>query len=501
MQNPLIQKVQYFLERLSSKPLVAGLQITDTAVQYIVFGAGEVHPLLVKIPAGILRDGRVMDREKLLQIFLQLHNAISEDAKKIIPVSLVLPVSGVYTQSFTVPNIGWDKLEESANLNIQMISPMPPEKSYMSWQVVQETPDQFELLGAFTERTFVDDIRMALEEAHFSPIALEFPSLAITRLIAFAGSAGERPALLFQISGDGLNISIIKNKGLYFDYFRSWRSIQGDKKEITKEYFESVVAEEVQRVINFALSKFKENPERVFLVVPGFEEGMKTFIQQRFSIPAILLQFSTWPISPQWYAAAGAALRESAGKKFGEPISFLSNAAGNFFLREQILNFVRLWRGIVFSVLGILFVLFSGSAYVLSSELQTTRNHVAVFTANLPKGELQALESKVRIFNALVANAALAEKEKKPYPLLISRIRTITDARSVVIDRLDTGGSGGLITLFAHTGENQKVTEFKNFLSREKDFKNVDLKLTQVTTREDGTVGFQIDFSFVPLSH
>jgi len=496
MNSRIAQKIKYFLERLSSKPNIGGLLITDGALQFLSIEAGNVRPLTIKLPYGVIREGRVLDVQKFRDALMQLHGALSNDARMIIPLTIVLPSSGVYTQSFSVPNIGVDKLKESANLNIQMISPMAPEHSYMSWQVARETQDQFELLGAFVDRAFVDTIRQILEESRFSPVAFEFPSLSLARLIALADMTGEKPALLVSISSDGMNLSIVKNKSLYFDYFKSWGSIQGEKKEITKDYFESVVAEEFQRVMNFSTSKFRESPERVFLVTPGFEEGMQKFVQTRFGLPTVLFSIPSWNISPSWYTVIGAALRESASYRFGDAINFIPLTSGDFFLREQTIRFIYLWRGISVAVLGILFIFFAGSAYTIGGELSKTRSHLAIFSANVPKEELARLESDVTIFNSLVKNISFVETTKKQWPLFFSRIQAVTKAGGITIDKIEVGNVNDPITMLAHGTDTNAIVSFKNLLSKEKDFTEINFLVSQIASREDGSVGFQISFKF-----
>ena len=103
-------------------------------------------------------------------------------------VVVVLPAATVYTQSFDIPNVGEDKLIESADLNLQMISPMPKETAYMSFERLQETPDRYELLGAFAERALVDRYWDILSQAKFPPIVFEFPGLALTRLFRSIGA-------------------------------------------------------------------------------------------------------------------------------------------------------------------------------------------------------------------------------------------------------------------------------------------------------------------------
>ncbi|MFA6407383.1 MAG: hypothetical protein WCV80_01615 [Candidatus Paceibacterota bacterium] len=498
-KKDIIQKLQFLLKQLSSEPLVGGLQISDYALQYVALKGG-VQTASVKMPPGVVREGRLVDGVQFFAYLKQLHQIVLPGKEKEpIPVTVTLPPNVVYTQSFTVPNVGSERLAESAALNIQMISPMSPDTAYISWQVIRETPDQYELLGAFAEKKYVDEFQKFLEESYFSSVAFEFPSLSLSRLIALAGSADDSPSLLLQISSDGLNLSILKSRGLYFDYFRSWRSVQGESRQITRERFEEVIAEEIQKVINFTLSKFKESPKKLFMIAPGFETEVQNFVQLKFGISVAVLQITTWNISSQWYAAVGAALRESESRKRDILINVGSGRSGQYFYEEQGLKFLHLWRTIIIGVLGIFLLLFSGSAYVLASELKSTQRNLSIFSARIPAGELQRLEENVRVFNALVKTARSVKDTSEPWTTFFSRIKTIAAANKAVIDSIGATSLKKLITLNAHVADNNAIITFKNAIAAEKDFKDVDLLVSQITTREDGSAGFQLTFFFVGI--
>ena len=126
------------------------MHISDSALLYAEIYGG-LKTAGVKLPPGVVMDGKILDPAQFRIALKQLHTAIDSNEKKTIPVAVVLPTAGIYTQSFTTPNVGRERLQESALLNLQMISPMATDTSYMSWQLMQETPDQFEV-GRITEK-------------------------------------------------------------------------------------------------------------------------------------------------------------------------------------------------------------------------------------------------------------------------------------------------------------------------------------------------------------
>jgi len=115
--------------------------------------------------------------------------------------------------------------------------------------------------------------------------------------------------LVFFLSSDGVNLFLQRNESLYFDYFRSWHSMQGESMEIPRIVFDGVVAQEIQKVINFTLSKFQETPEQVVLIAPGYERELQSFISERFALPVVPLELKERNVQPAWYVAFGAALR------------------------------------------------------------------------------------------------------------------------------------------------------------------------------------------------
>ena len=149
----------------------------------------------------------------------------------------------------------------------------------------------------------------------------------------------------------------------------------GSERQIMK-HFEEVYGE-IQKVMNFTVSKFKESPGRLFMVAPGFEKDVQDLIKAHFGISVAVLKITTWNVSSQWYAAIGAALRTS---EIGAD-EFLINLAsedGTFsIVSRRLISFdsgVVLW----FGVFSIFLILFAGSSYSLAREFESARNNLAI---------------------------------------------------------------------------------------------------------------------------
>lgn len=487
---------------LSVKHESGGLQISDSALQYVSITAG-AQTVAVKIPPGILRDGKIILRDELVEFLKKLHDMIDPGhVESPISVVVCLPASSVFTQSFTVPNLGEERLQDAALLNAKMLSPIPYENAYMHWQLLRATPEQFELLGAFAERHVVDDLRLALEEAHFVASAFEFPSLAVTRLLESSAQNKTTSSLMLNISGDGIDIAIVKSGGLYFDYFRSWSSIQGDAREISRTLFEEAIVQEIQKVLNFALGRFKEMPQQVYLLTPMLEEDIKQIITEHFKI--IVTQFSVdgWNLDSQWYPALGAAVRGAGDRSRDMSISLAPVASAELFIQEQTISFIELWRNIIVGTL-IFFALFLGVvANRLDGEAKAFKDSFGSLGQH-PLTELKQLETQAAEFNTLVQVARDARVPSASWHILLSSIMKEASSRNVAIDRFEASTSGaGSFTLSARVqdGSYETVSEFERALKTVPGMSNVEVPLRFIGKLDDGAIRFTVTFVFLDPS-
>lgn len=490
--------IAYFLERLSSRPVIGGLQIADSSLSF-VGGANGEHPVSLRLPPGILEEGKIIDRDRLRELLGQFRAMVeSEDHTRAIPVIVTLPAAVVFTQSFSVPNVGGIRLEESVELNLQMISPLPRDGAYMGAQRIAENDERCEFLGAFAEKKYVDEMKGLLEEAHFTVVAFEFPGLALTRLVDTLFQSAVSSMLVFYLSSDGLNLLLCRHGSLYFDYFRSWHSIQGDSREISRSVFDEVVAQEMQKVINFTLSRFQEIPEQVLLIAPGFEQELQSFIKDRFGLAVSVPDFKYPSLEPAWYVALGSALRGAADRSADEAITLAPVSSSELFYEEQLLGFIDLWRNIAGAVLVLFLVLFFGTSSLLSNQAKLLDRQLSFFTDEGQRTKLDVLEADATRFNALVATITQVRASGYQPSLFLERLSALTTRDRITITAFRVAGFKQTIDLSARATDYESVLKFKQTLMSEKDFSSVELPLSRIATNEDNSVTFTISFTFTP---
>lgn len=499
--SPFFKKATYYFERLSSKPIIGGMQISNSGIQYVVFEK-KLEPKMfsLRLPPGVIKEGHLQDPDQFLTSLQQLHKLIApEKPAHILQVVVSLPASVVYTQSFTVPNISDEKLKESAMLNLRMISPLPADSAYMSWQITSETLEKYELLGAFVEKSVIDDLRRALIAANFHPVVFEQPALSISHLIWKFLKLYNHPILVLYVSSDGINLSILRGNVLHFDYFRSWLSIQGENRQISRDLFDRVIADETQKVIHFTMSRFRENFEKVFLVSPGFESEIQELLLSRFQISATTLVFPEKALSSAWYVAWGAAIRGVTDLSKDRFINLNYETSADLYYEEHAVGFVRLWRNIIAMVLGFFLLVFAGTTYFLNNQIANLKERLVVSKTQINQREFNELRDKITEFNDLVKGIHGEQRLVGFWRDALIQFLSTAAENKVTVDRIEATSISSPVRVAARAPDNARILAFRNEIIKKNDlFVDVDVPLLNIIELEDGSVGFSMSFKFKP---
>ncbi len=489
----IINTLKTFWKIITLKRSLGGLEISDSAIKYVALQNGVPVSYGVRLLPGVVKVGRIMDVDQFSEALRTLHNLIVPGkVKESVRVIVALPADLVYTQSFSVPNVDQEKMQESIKLNLQMLSPVNAENAYMSSQILQEADDHIDALGAFAEKEKIEAIRSVLIAARFAPVLFEFPALALSRLMNISLGAGGEAVLLIQISSDGLDVLIYRNNSLYFDYFRSWQSIQGESREISKSVFEEVITIETQKVINFSLSRFKEAPKKAFIIAPGYEVAVKEILERSFNMQAVPFKISSYALGPSWYVPLGSAVRALGAYEKDTAIALGVGSFFDVFYEENIINIIHTWRNVAFGAVLSFIVIFGTSLSFLNNQAHILESRLGLEVAQLPQGDFTNLASKVKEFNALVTGVRAVRDAEKPWLALITEFKRLTDTNQISIDRFDASDFSAPITLGAHGPDHASVIKFKNLLSADPRFFNVDLPLSRITVLGDNSVSFTL---------
>ncbi|HMB17417.1 MAG TPA: hypothetical protein VKO61_00695 [Candidatus Paceibacterota bacterium] len=500
MNNNFLKRTFKIFEKLSSKPKLGGLQITDSSLRYLILeGNNKADTFSVKLPPGVVLGGKVQDEEKFVYYLNQLHGLISpNNPNERLKTIVCLPSAITYTQNYNIPNVGDQRMKEAAELNLEMISPIPTENAYMSWQLINETEDKYELLGAFADKAVVDKFRDLLVQSNFMPMIFEFPSLALSWTINNSVGPRKESFLVLNVSGDGIDLFLLRSGSIYFDYYKSWKSIQGNNKKISRELFDKVLVEEVRKVVNFTSSRFNENLKYVFVVAPGLSGEVKKVLEGNFGVQAAPLQTTVKPLSPAWYPVLGSALRGRWDRSKDRYINLGVYRVEDMFFKEQMFSFISLWRNLLIGIISTFLILMSGSLFLLKTQPETLENRLKMFNLDFEQTDEARLRASVKEFNDLVEAVEGVKESEVSVMRVLDEIEEISSKYEVNMGSVSIASDERTIKMSGNVPSYEKVIDFKNALIDSSRFENVKMPFSNILTSEGNFVDFNVTFSYIP---
>lgn len=488
---------------LIPKKAVAGLQVTNSDLRFLEFTLDRGNILIkrsatLRLPPGIIEHGRVKDKPNFIAALKNLRGSISKTESENVNVVLTIPTGDVYAQAFNIPKVAKSGLEEAVNLNLQVISPIPIDRTYYSWKVVGEGgnggPGQIELLGVFVEKNIIEDYTDCLEASGFGIAAIEFSSLSMARLLSYYKVIDNKSSyLLIKMTQEGLIFMILKNGNLYFDYFHSWDKFTGEGKGVTIDSINDIIYSEGQRIMNFYASHWGGNIKNIVLITPALVEEMSEFIKKTY--PALSL-YALSSDKENLHGVRGAALRGATQSPLEADINLMNPARFSAFYEDQIIIFTGFWRNVVITIMAFLLIAYGLTDIFLRNRATEARG-MAVGGETPGASELAALENKASQFNSLLANV---ETFKVPDPNLyehFSQINSVLDS-GIELGRLRLQGGVSEAIVDGIGRDQETVIAFKNRLTALQNVQDVQLPLNNIQPQPDGRVSFSISFKLRP---
>ncbi len=480
---------------------IGGMEVSDLALRLVINEDGRLRQASVQLPPGIINGGKLLDKAKMAAALKGLHLQIAP-MSKMIHVILLIPTNNVYTQAFAMPLVAEKNIRETARLNLQSISPLDINAAYYDHQMIGENKKgQLEALGAFVNSQEVDELSAALKEARFNPVAVEFPALAVTRLIRNygAGLKKEAPYLVAYLGSDGPDLMVIKNGHLYFNYFNSWAALQQEigGRQIGSADVQEFLTRNIKQVMNFYTSRWGEPIQNVLLVDSPIAKDINQTIRSSFGLEIQPFQVSKYgAISPLWYAAIGALERGLVPRAKDSDISLTAIGVEQEYYRELALGFIRSWRNIFAGMIAFMLVALLVSDSFLVSAISAGEKDLAGRVL-VSIEEIRALQDDVLKFNKAVDYAIAAQNATPAWSGFYAKMRVLTGTQ-ISLSRIyvEPNLSGLLI---GKAVSDSAVIAFKNALSKEANFKDVALPLSNIKVNEDGSVAFSLNFKISSL--
>lgn len=505
--SPLKAKLSYYAKRLfallRARAPIGGLEISDTALRFAVFDGETWKFTSIRLPPGFMESNRIQNRAEFILAAKRLREQIlgEGEAKGRGKVNVVVSLSSIsiYSQVFSLPVIQGENLEKAVQLNVQMVSPVEVKEAYSGWQLVGEDKDTFrlEVLSAFVDRKVVDDVMRALEEAGFVVVAIESRALGLARLVRERGVRIDlaKPYILINLDTAGLDFLIIRRGQLYFEYFHSWKEMQNEKQQVTREAFEALLKRSLYQVLNFYTAHWPEPIKEVLVSTNALRDEISQIIAKNFGLTVQPLTITAdTQFTPDWFVAIGSALRGLIPRGGDKDISLLGVGAQERFRHEQILNFISFWRIVIPTVMGLLLVSFVSADAFLINMRRSLESQTAFQLKKEEVAEINSLRSQAVRFNQTVGLIQSAKQLIKPKGPLVAKIEGLLETHHIILSRFHLQDGNSPLALSGEAPSETDILNFKKALDADPLFGGTELPLTEIKKTSGKGFSFSIRF-------
>ncbi|MBU6500675.1 MAG: hypothetical protein KGJ89_03570 [Patescibacteria group bacterium] len=497
--------IRYYFEKLLSilkvRQNVGGVEISDLALRFANFDGENWRISGVRLEPGILDGGKIKNREKFIEALKTLKlQALGEDkARKKMSIVASLSSISIYSQVFSLPIIEGENLSKAIDLNVQMVSPIEAAQAYSGWQTVGEDQSslRLEILSAFIDRSVVDGMSQAFRDAGFMMIAMESRALALARLLRTEGVGFDplKAYILISLDNSGLDFLIIRGGQLYFEYFSPWRDVADDQGQISMPAFEAVITRNLHQVMNFYGQHWKEPLGEVLLSVSAMREDVERIIKSNFSLSATDLKLKTiQSVGPEWYVVLGCGLRGLTSRSRDKEMSLLGIGAREEFAREQLVSFAEFWKLLMPVALGLLVIIFVFADLFLVQTRKSLESQSLFTMESGAAKENELLQTQAESFNQSVKMIASVESTSVSQGRLLEKISGIASSNGVTINRLSVAVSSNNATLNGLADSESKIVAFKDALTADSAFKDINLPLSAISVGPSG-LSFSMSFT------
>lgn len=495
------------LNLINPQPPIGGLEISESDLRFVGFKRGNIFRFGLKLAPGIIEDGKIKNRQDFLAALSKLRTEIAGKIVKKIYVVVNISDGDIYTEIFNLPFTASENLDEAASLNLQMISPIDISASYYDWQFlgekVIEGSDQLEFFGAFIPKHIIDEYESVLTEAGFGVAAIEFPGLSLTRTLieASEGVLKNKAYLSLYLGGNGLTFCLIKDGNLYFTHSVSWSSVYGSERQIVFDSFKKLIIDETQKVLNFYENHWQGSIIENFLIVaPGLINEISRIVSENFpslTVKTPVLKKSK-ELSAEWFIAFGGAARGLIPRSEDTIISLASIGTEEKFRQFQTLNFIKIWRNIVFASLFFVFLIFASAEWFLITTEKTLEEKTVNAAVVAEKEEISRLENEAVNFNKKIESVLFVKNQLSEFSPFFEKIKELA-AEDVTIDRIFIQSLETPVIISGRAMGEKAVINFKDALEKTPQFKNINLPLSAITSAGNQMFNFSISFAVTSL--
>lgn len=482
------------IKALNPEPLIGGLEVSESAVRYVLLNADKTVARYALQPLGenVVQGGLVKDAAAFEIACRALHAQVARRREQV-PVILTLTPALVYAQVFSLPFLPAERLEEAARLNLRMISPIDFDTAYADWQIVSMGDEggvnnQNEALGAFIEAKVADAYREAARRAEFLVAAIEFAPLSLARVIQEDADLDARePSVVIGVGAHGIMFLVVRKGNVYFTRFLEWSAV-GDA-SVTVSHFQSVVGLEMRRLLNFYTNKWGGAIQKAFVVNATSNKELAEWIKKEFSLEVLVLA-GYHLMDRTWLIAVGAAIRGLIPRADDRYISLTRVGTEDAVVENRVRRFIALWRTVVFVVMTVSVVTFAFADLMLVRVERSVRLETEQMRDFVGVEDAASFSAQAENFNALVDKVFRAQGEARQWSGVLGQVYAAARGTDAALFNMQLDAAKNIVVINGEAPNEQGVIAFKNALADNPRITAVDLPLSSITQIMSGRAAF-----------
>ena len=226
---------------------VVTLNIEDTCLRLMVVGNGKIR-LAVSEPleTGIVRNGTVLDRNKLTQAVAELFRS-----QRVKSTRVIAAVSGAnaFYRLVSIPSVPPRMLAEAVRREGERVMPVSVSELYLSYQVLSRSRRETLLCMVGLTRHPIETQVQAMKEAGLSPFMMDVKPLALARAV------NEPEGILIDVQDATFDIALVVD-----GVPQVIRSLPFSKPNLSLAEKETAIREEMERTVKFFNSTHRDKP-------------------------------------------------------------------------------------------------------------------------------------------------------------------------------------------------------------------------------------------------
>ncbi|MGG2952997.1 type IV pilus biogenesis protein PilM [Geobacillus stearothermophilus] len=263
------------------------------------------------LPPGIIRDGKIADRETLAMILDECVDEWKLDGRR---VRFVVPDPFVMIRHLPLPaHLSDEDIRGYLFLELGESIPLPFADPVFDYVVMERTSEAVSILLFAAPEEAVSEYAALLEEADLRPVAADVSPLCAYRPFYAAGQAApDDHILLVQFDESAVNLSVFHRHLPLFMRHLPLEAYRDRTAAIVDPFVD--VYKEMERIMSFysfSLQQGKQSITRLFLAGDHPELGhVFTALTERLEVPVERLSASLDPLPDRFHLAWGLALKE-----------------------------------------------------------------------------------------------------------------------------------------------------------------------------------------------